>query len=94
MRFEIHSKTGCPFCTRAKTLLDQLGYPYEETLHDDDVERQQLYDDLGLVAPYRTVPQIIEIDARGGRLYVGGYSALLAKGYPQNSDVGMFDADF
>jgi glutaredoxin len=70
---EVHSKTGCPYCDEVKKFLAERGIQYKETLHDDDAERQTLYDMLGLVnepgrPPQRTVPQVLLIDPTDGEV--------------------------
>jgi glutaredoxin 3 len=64
-KVEIYTKFGCPYCHRAKTLLEAKGVAYEE--HDvggDAARRQEMMSRSG--GRY-TVPQIF-IDGR----HVGG----------------------
>ena len=68
-RIEIYTTPSCPFCVRAKRLLDARGLPYEETdVSGDDALRAQVIERSG---GRRTVPQIF-IDGRS----IGGYEEL------------------
>jgi glutaredoxin 3 len=89
---EVHSKTICPFCHRAKSYLSQHGIAYQEYLYDDDGERQALYDRLGLEGRQRTVPQIFLVQG-GIRERIGGYNDLLAANLPSRL-VESFNEDF
>lgn len=71
MKAVIYSKTNCPYCIRAKTLLQQKGIEYEERVIGEGYTKQQL---LEAVPNARTVPQIFL-----GEEYVGGYTDLKAK---------------
>lgn len=66
----VYSKTYCPFCVRAKNLLDNKGVAFEEIMVDDD---PQLFADLKKKSGMMTVPQIF-IDDK----LVGGYTELAA----------------
>ena len=67
---KIYTTNFCPFCVRAKRLLEEKGAHFEEiNLEDKPDELKSLKDRTGL----RTVPQIF-ID---GQL-IGGYSELAA----------------
>jgi len=60
----IYSKTPCPYCVRAKILLDQKGVSYTEiSLDGKPQEAEALFKKTG----FRTVPQIfIGDDCIGG----------------------------
>jgi len=66
----VYSKKNCPFCVRAKSLLDRKGIAYEEI----DVEGK---DDLRIwlaeTTGQKTVPQIF-----AGERSLGGFSDLSA----------------
>ncbi len=65
----IYSKENCPFCTRAKTLLEQKGVEFNEVRVDLLPEARQFIMD----ARHRSVPQIY----KDGVLFVeGGYNGL------------------
>jgi len=52
---EVYVTNYCPYCTRAKGLLDKRGIPYETIdVSNDDAKRKWLVDVTGR----RTVPQI------------------------------------
>ncbi len=55
-KIEIYSSEGCPYCVKAKALLDRKGASYEEidVTNDDDARRRLVEKANGL----RTVPQI------------------------------------
>lgn len=54
-RVEVFTTQVCPYCVRAKQLLDSLGARYEEIRIDlDDAKRQEMMSRSGR----RTVPQI------------------------------------
>ncbi|MCQ8185249.1 glutaredoxin 3 [Parvularcula maris] len=40
-KVEIYTKVMCPYCVRAKALLDQKGVTYEEIIAASDPERKQ-----------------------------------------------------
>jgi glutaredoxin 3 len=64
----VYTTTYCPYCTRAKALLDRKGVPYEEIdLTGDDEAREKLVETTGM----RTVPQIFV-----GETLVGGFTDL------------------
>lgn len=70
---EIYTKTNCPFCVRAKSLMQKEGIQYTEI--DAVAHRETLIErvtkDTG--AGPRTVPQIY-LDGK----YIGGYTELAA----------------
>ncbi|NVJ64842.1 MAG: glutaredoxin 3 [Gammaproteobacteria bacterium] len=51
----IYTKSYCPFCIRAKQLLDSLELNYQEISVDG---KPQLQDEMAQLAGRRTVPQI------------------------------------
>lgn len=61
---QVYVTTYCPYCVRAKALLDKRGIPYETIdVGGDDAKRKWLADTTGR----RTVPQIfIDGKAIGG----------------------------
>ncbi len=68
---EIYTKFGCPYCARAKALLDQKGVPYEETeISADPSKRSEMLDRAN---GKTTVPQIFI----GGK-HIGGSDDLAA----------------
>ena len=82
MKATIYSKENCPYCTRAKTLLDKIGIPYDENLIGQPGSKGLKENQSGATrgellekAPNtRTVPQIW-IDGE----HIGGYTELSAK---------------
>lgn len=64
-KVQIYSTAFCPYCVRAKALLDRKGIAYEELRIDGD---RQLMRDMLQRSQRRTVPQIFIDD-----FHVGGY---------------------
>jgi glutaredoxin 3 len=67
----VYSKSHCPFCDRAKSLLESKGVEYTTVSVEEDPDARQHLLDLGL----RSVPQIFN----GTTLIQGGYQGLAAK---------------
>lgn len=68
----VYSKSNCPFCDRAKALLESKGVEYTTVSIEEDQDARQHLLDMGL----RSVPQIF----RGTTLLQGGYQGLASKG--------------
>ena len=67
-KVQVYSKQQCPYCVRAKALLQKKGVAYEEIdVEHDDAKRTWLVETSG----QRTVPQIF-VDGRP----LGGFSEL------------------
>ena len=67
----IYSKNNCSYCTKAKSLLDNLGLEYEERKYENFNSKEELLEDIGN-KKVRTMPQI-KID----NVLVGGYNQLV-----------------
>lgn len=67
-RIVVYTKEHCPFCVRAKRLLERKGVPYEEISVEG---RDDLRDWLVETTGQRTVPQIF-----AGDRPLGGFSDL------------------
>ncbi len=67
---QIYTKTYCPYCDRAKSLLKSKGAAYEEIKVDDQPD---LYTELKKKTGMMTVPQIFINNE-----LIGGYSELSA----------------
>lgn len=67
----VYSKNNCPFCDRAKQLLESKGVKYNEVNIEYDPESRQMLVDKGL----RSVPQIFN----GYELIEGGFNGLAKK---------------
>lgn len=66
----IYSKSNCPFCDKAKYLLEQKGIPFNEVRVDQDPVAREFIVNAG----HRTVPQIY----KDGKIFVeGGYQGLV-----------------
>ena len=69
-RVKLYTTMTCPFCIRAKRLLEARGIPFEEVdVGHDDALREEIMQRTGR----RTVPQIF-IDERS----IGGFEELAA----------------
>lgn len=64
----VYSKNNCPFCVRAKQLLESRGVPFTEVNIEYDPESRKMLLDQGL----RSVPQIFH----GFELIPGGFDGL------------------
>ena len=64
----VYSKNNCPFCDRAKQLLESKDVPYTEVNIENDTDARQMLVDKGL----RSVPQIFH----GYELIPGGFDGL------------------
>jgi GrxC family glutaredoxin len=70
IRVKLYTTASCPFCIRAKRLLEARGIPFEEIdVGNDDALREEIMQRTGR----RTVPQIF-IDERS----IGGFEELAA----------------
>lgn len=62
----IYTKNYCPYCVKAKTLLNSLNIPYEE---HDITDTPEKIEELSKKSGFKTVPQIFV-----GDKCLGGYS--------------------
>jgi glutaredoxin 3 len=85
VRVKIFSTETCPFCIKAKQLLDRLNIPYEELLLDRNPAALKEFSRATEGA--RTVPQII-IDGK----CIGGYIELTEL-HMENRLDGLMQAD-
>lgn len=69
MKALMWSKTTCPYCVRAKAILEKLGYEIEERKINEGWTKDQLLESLPNA---RTVPQIF-LDGE----YIGGHDDLV-----------------
>ena len=69
-QFNIYTTRFCPFCIRAKQLLDRKGLAYKEIPVDGDAKRRQ---EMMALSGRRTVPQIWL-----GKRHIGGCDDLYA----------------
>ena len=75
--YKIVGRDGCPYCVKAVEDIISNGDVYEEIKINDQVKRNEFYDDNNLVGKDRTVPQIWKIENDGSETYIGGYTQLL-----------------
>jgi glutaredoxin 1 len=70
MKVEIFSKDGCPYCVKAKNLLNLKGLSFtEHTVGQNGIDKQVIEERAG--KPIRTVPQIFIDEA-----HIGGFTDL------------------
>lgn len=67
----VYSKNNCPFCDRAKALLESKEVPFNVINIEEQPEHRETLVDMGL----RSVPQIF----KDGVLLPGGYQGLAGK---------------
>ena len=67
----IYSKNNCPFCDRAKALLESKGVEFKTVNIEDEPDARGFLVDQGL----RSVPQVF----KDGELLPGGYQGLAGK---------------
>ena len=67
----VYSKNNCPFCDRAKALLESKNIPFTVIKMEDTPDAKEFLMDQGL----RSVPQIF----KDGVLLPGGYQGLAGK---------------
>jgi glutaredoxin len=67
----VYSKNNCPFCDRAKALLESKNIPFNVIKMEDAPEAREFLTEQGL----RSVPQIF----KDGVLLPGGYQGLAGK---------------
>jgi len=67
----VYSKNNCPFCDRAKALLESKDIPFKVIKIEDEPDARGFLMDQGL----RSVPQIF----KDGVLLPGGYQGLAGK---------------
>lgn len=89
MKIEVHSKTDCPYCVKAKEWLNTRNIPYDLFVYDNEADRAAMYDRLGIEGSERTVPQIIVDGER-----IGGYTQLVKSDVEDRFNAGNFEADF
>ena len=73
--FEIYGRSGCSYCEQAKALLETKGKTYD--YYDIQADARRLAIFKGLFPGAKTVPQIMERDASGFLIRVGGYTDLV-----------------
>jgi glutaredoxin len=67
----VYSKNNCPFCDRAKALLESKGVPFKVIKMEDEPKAREFLVDQGL----RSVPQIF----KDGVLLPGGFQGLASQ---------------
>jgi glutaredoxin len=67
----VYSKHNCPFCDRAKALLESKQIPFNVINIEEQPEHRDTFVDMG----FRSVPQIFQ----DGVLLPGGYQGLAGK---------------
>ena len=74
MNATVYSKDNCPYCVKAKALLEEYGIEYTELNAVDHLQDLvKLVESAGMPRP-RSVPQIFIDD-----MYIGGFDQLASK---------------
>jgi glutaredoxin len=73
-RYHMIVKESCPYCQKAKELLDVKGLCYSTDPMD---EKPELLLEIQKESGFNTVPMIWEIGHGGARKFIGGYAELL-----------------
>lgn len=75
-QYIVIGKESCPYCTRAKDLLDSknIEYTYRDFQQVNSADVAALEKIAG--QEFRTVPQIFKYKEGGGLNYIGGYTEL------------------
>lgn len=56
MNFQVYTRTGCPYCTQIKQVLQGKGYSFTEKQLNRDFTREQFYAQFGNGS---TFPQVL-----------------------------------
>ena len=77
----VYSKSGCPYCDKAKAHLAQQGIPFTETRLDDETARLAFYEASSerWGRAVSSMPQIV-IEVGGLETLIGGHRELLQSG--------------
>lgn len=80
----VYSKSGCPYCDKAKAHLAQEGIPFTESRLDDEAARLTFYEASSerWGRAVSSMPQIV-IEVGGLETLIGGYRELLQSGLEQ-----------
>jgi glutaredoxin len=77
-KYRIYSKDGCPWCVKAKNLLEKLNFNYEVIDLSNDIARVSFYESRAFPSHLRTVPKVYEV-IDNKEILIGGYTDLAAK---------------
>lgn len=74
----IYGKENCPYCVKAKNLLEskKIEYNYETLGEDFDKEWLVKFIQENFSVTPRTMPQIVKKSINTGFVYIGGYEQL------------------
>lgn len=91
MKVILYTKTDCPFCDKAKDWLDEHLIDWKALVFDNFVERQVMYDSLGLKGVERSVPQILVVDMVDGKEevveHIKGFTGLIDSGLENRASI-------
>ncbi len=80
-RFDIYTKPGCPYCDKAKQLLQAKGFTYTEHVVGVNASKDSIQARVGALGQnvqITTVPQIF-LKEDTGDSYIGGFDQLNQK---------------
>jgi len=72
-KFIVYSRSGCPFCQEATTLLESAGESYDVISFDDSAN---LLEDIKKAYDWKTVPMVFKACDDGLIKFIGGCSDL------------------
>jgi len=75
-QYRIYGFDSCPFCQKAKALLQSEGLPFEYIDLESDLEKKLFLDARGFQPPHRTFPRVYAIADCGEEVLIGGYTDL------------------
>ena len=77
IKYRIYSKDGCPWCHKAKNLLEKLNLQYEIVDLSNNLARNDFYEQRDFPMHLRTVPKVYKIENEK-EILIGGYTDLAA----------------
>lgn len=79
LMFEVYSKNGCPYCVKAKSLINEKNDTFKEIVVGEKATKSDIQNRLAkinITTEVRTVPQIIMVNDNKD-VYIGGYDDLV-----------------
>jgi len=76
--YRLYGFDGCPWCEKAKNLLEELDFRFNYVRILDRADRIAWLDERGFEGDKRTFPKVYAIDAAGSEVLIGGHDDLVA----------------